>query len=209
MGIERRPALRTTALALALALAAAGCERQMNDMYRQPRADTYGGSDLFPDGRAARPTVAGTTAHARGVIAGTSSGRRGDDPAGLLAAAGPAAASNPYPVTAALLRRGRERFDIYCAPCHGAAGDGDGLLPRRGFPRPPSYHSARLRAVPDGYIYTVITSGYGRMYPYANRVPPADRWAIVAYIRALQLSQHASLADVPAPERRALEGQPR
>ena len=108
----------------------------------------------------------------------------------------------------ALLARGRERFNIYCAPCHSVAGDGDGMVPARGFPHPPSYHSARLRSAPDRHFYDVISHGWGVMYPYAARVAPRDRWAIVAYIRALQLSQNATLDDVPAAERAALEKMP-
>ncbi|MGH8797704.1 MAG: c-type cytochrome, partial [Caldimonas sp.] len=102
----------------------------------------------------------------------------------------------------ALLLRGQERYTIYCMPCHSPAGDGDGPVVRRGFPAPPSYHSERLRGAPDRHYYDVITHGYGVMYPYADRVAPADRWAIVAYIRALQLSQHAPVAALP-PELRA------
>ncbi len=97
----------------------------------------------------------------------------------------------------ALLQRGRERFDVYCSPCHSVVGDGDGMVVRRGFPAPPSYHIERLRAAPDHHFYDVITHGYGVMYPYGDRVAPDDRWAIVAYIRALQLSQHAAASDAP------------
>lgn len=114
-------------------------------------------------------------------------------------------APKPPPVTEALLARGQERFDIYCAPCHGRVGDGDGIVVQRGFPRPPSYHIDRLRQAPVQHFYDVITGGYGAMYPYAERVAPADRWAVVAYIRALQASQDAKLADVPPQQRGALE----
>ncbi len=107
-----------------------------------------------------------------------------------------AADAMPYPITMALLRRGRERFDIYCAPCHSPVGDGDGMVARRGFPHPPSYHSDRLRSAPDRHFYDVMTNGYGVMRSYADRVPPEDRWAIVAYIRALQLSQYARVEDL-------------
>jgi mono/diheme cytochrome c family protein len=104
---------------------------------------------------------------------------------------------HPPPVDAALLTRGRERYDIYCTPCHGLSGKGDGMIVHRGFPAPPSYHSARLRGAPAQDFFDVITNGYGVMYSYASRVQPRDRWAIVAYIRALQESQGAKLADVP------------
>jgi mono/diheme cytochrome c family protein len=111
------------------------------------------------------------------------------------------------PITPALLARGRERFDIFCAPCHSIAGDGDGFVARRGFPHPPSYHIDRLRKASDAHLYAVITDGYGAMYPYARRLTPADRMAVVAYIRALQLSQHAPLSAVPPAERTRLEAQ--
>lgn len=114
----------------------------------------------------------------------------------------------PVPVpalTAALLARGRERFDIYCAPCHGRSGDGRGMIVERGFPAPPSYHTDRLRAAPAQHFYDVMTNGYGAMFPYAERVMPRDRWAIAAYIRALQASGNARLADVPPDKRQALQ----
>lgn len=109
------------------------------------------------------------------------------------------------PVTLALLQRGQERFRIYCTPCHSELGDGRGMVVQRGFPPPPSYHIDRLRKVPAQYFYDVITNGHGAMYSFANRVQPADRWAIAAYIRALQRSQNATLADVPPDQRRALQ----
>ncbi len=109
------------------------------------------------------------------------------------------------PVTLALLQRGQQRFDIYCAPCHSRVGDGHGMIVQRGFPPPPSYYIARLRAAPNQHFYDVITHGYGVMFPYADRVAPADRWAIVAYIRALQASADARLADVPADQRASLQ----
>jgi mono/diheme cytochrome c family protein len=112
---------------------------------------------------------------------------------------------NPLSPTAATLARGRERFEIFCAPCHGPLGDGDGLVARRGFPHPPSYHTERLRRAADAHFYAVISHGYGAMYPYADRIPVSDRWAIVHYIRALQRSQNATLADVP-PDARARLG---
>lgn len=111
----------------------------------------------------------------------------------------------PPPVTMALLERGQQRFDIYCAPCHGAAGNGQGRIVQRGFPDPPPYTIARVREAPNEHFYDVITHGYGVMFPYAQRVAPADRWAIIAYIRALQASSAAQLADVPPDQRSALQ----
>jgi mono/diheme cytochrome c family protein len=108
-------------------------------------------------------------------------------------------------VSMTLLERGRQRFDIDCAPCHGRTGEGDGMIVQRGFPRPPSYYSEKLRAAPNQHFYDVITRGYGVMYSYADRVVPADRWAIVAYVRALQASASATVADVPPDKRSALQ----
>jgi mono/diheme cytochrome c family protein len=156
---------------------------------------------LFSDGKAARPPPPHTVAMASGHLAGTSSGRRGLD---AVASASAAEAATSPQVTPALLRRGQERYNIYCSPCHSPAGDGDGPVVRRGFPAPPSYHSERLRTAPDRHFYDVITHGHGVMVPYADRVAPADRWAIVAYIRALQLSQHAPLAALPPELRQRL-----
>jgi mono/diheme cytochrome c family protein len=109
------------------------------------------------------------------------------------------------PVTLALIERGQERFRIYCTPCHSELGDGRGMVVQRGFPPPPSYHTDRLREAPVQHFYDVITNGYGAMYSFADRVQPEDRWAITAYIRALQRSQHATLADVAADQRGALQ----
>lgn len=195
--------LHTALLALALL---AGCERQMRSMYGQPRYEPGDASPLFADGRAQRPPPAGTVAVAAGPLAATTSGRRGR--AELLADedAGNATAAPPY--TRALLARGQERYAIYCLPCHGALGNGDGPIVRHGFPRPPSYHEQRLRDAPDRHFYDVATQGYGVMYSYADRVGPQDRWAIAAYIRALQLSQHADVTQLPSAlrERVAAEG---
>lgn len=111
-------------------------------------------------------------------------------------------------IDSTLLTRGRERFEIFCTPCHDRTGRGNGLVVQRGMPRPPSYHDERLRAAPDQHFYDVITGGYGAMYSYADRIAPRDRWAIVAYIRALQLVRHASLDDVPPDVRAKLEAPP-
>lgn len=182
-----------------------GCENAMRDMYDQPKYKPFEKSEFFPDEQSARPLVAGTIAHASGGFSGPSSGREGVRK--IYTEAGeidPVKGDLPFPVTLHLLQRGQERYDIYCAPCHGLVGYGDGMVVRRGFPSPPSYHSARLQDVPDSYFYNVITQGFGRMFSYANRVEPQDRWAIVAYIRALQLSQNARLSQVAREKQRQL-----
>jgi mono/diheme cytochrome c family protein len=161
---------------MGLSCAGAGCERGMHQMYEQPKDLPLAPSTLFADGNSSRPQVPGT-------VARTAAG----------ASEAPASAASPS-VTAGLLARGRERFDIFCAPCHGLAGQGDGMVARRGYPPPPSFHTDRLRAVSDAALYQTIRDGYGVMYPYADRIAPADRWAIIAYIRALQFSQHAPAA---------------
>ena len=132
-------------------------------------------------------------------------------PAGTVARDGPAreqAVTKKPAVTAELLDRGRERFGIFCQPCHGAGGDGNGIIVQRGMPSPTSYHDERLRKADDQYLFDVITNGHGAMYSYASRVPPQDRWAIVSYIRALQLSRNASLDDVPQDQRAQLTATP-
>lgn len=169
------------ALAVAPLLSACG-EQEMADM---PRYEPLEPAETFADGMSARRPVAGTVA-------------RDADLA-------PVPDSVPQPVTRALLERGRQRFEIYCAPCHSRTGDGDGMIVRRGFPAPPSFHSETLRRVSDRHIYDVITDGYGVMYSYAARVTPADRWAIVAYVRALQLSRHAPAAALPDDLKAGLE----
>ncbi|WP_075795847.1 c-type cytochrome [Massilia putida] len=185
----------------------AGCEGAKQDMYDQPRYKTYAPSPLFEDGAAARPPVAGTVPRARGAFADSSGGSKGADLVQRDIEA-ERAQTNPYPVDMTLLKRGQDRYMIYCMPCHSPAGDGDGLVVRRGFPAPPTYHQDRLRNVPDRHIYDVIRNGYGVMVPYGDRVEPADRWAIVAFIRALQLSQHAEVATLPPDVRAHLGGQP-
>lgn len=194
--------MRLIVSAVALTLAAAtllgGCENGVKDMYHQARNDPLTYNSLWPDGRSARPLETDTLAHSAGPLAESSSGRGG--------AIVPPGDGPVY--TAAALERGRREFDIYCAPCHGVAGDGDGYITRRGFPHPPSYHSEQLRDAPDKLFYDVITNGYGIMYPYGDRLAPADRWNVVAYIRALQLAWYAPLSDVPAAERQRLTTQP-
>ena len=190
--------MRASLLACGLAalVATSGCERLMRDMYEQPKLNPASASPLFDDGSASRPRPPGSIAHAAGDLAATSSGRLGT--AALDADAQSRAMDRlPAQPGAALLQRGRERYGIYCAPCHSALGDGEGRVVQRGFPAPPSYHLARLLQAPDRHFYDVITNGHGVMLPYADRVAPADRWAIVAYIRALQLSQRAPVAALP------------
>jgi len=214
--------IRRALLACALG-ALAGCERGVHDMYEQPKYLPLAPSALFADGNSARPQVPGTVVHADGTPAGSSSGRNGavaplpppgpalgvdanGRPLAQTGAASTPVYANPLPIDPQLLARGRERYTIYCAPCHSVVGDGDGLVVRRGFPAPPSYHSERLRRAADSHFYQVISEGYGAMYPYADRISPADRWAIVAYIRALQLSQYAPAAALSADDRAHLQG---
>jgi mono/diheme cytochrome c family protein len=185
---------RWLAALLCLALAS-GCEKIARNMYDQPRYKPMKESPLFPDDTSARPPVPGTLPAAGGGFAGTSSGRIGAQREQQISR-DETAKENPYPLSMALLRRGQERFNIYCSPCHSPVGDGDGMVARRGFPHPPSYNIDRLRNAPDRYLFDVITQGHGVMRSYADRVPADDRWAIVAYIRALQLSQYARLEDL-------------
>jgi mono/diheme cytochrome c family protein len=184
-----------TAVALAaLAVVLAGCRQDMHD---QPKYQAYGRSAFFDDGRDMRPPVPGTVAR----------GHLEDDAFffdGIVG--GQPAAALPVALTPALLDRGQERYDIYCSPCHDRVGTGEGMIVQRGYRRPASFHIDRLRQAPDGYFFDVITNGFGVMPAYRAQVPPADRWAIVAYVRALQLSQDASLADVPPAERSTLLG---
>jgi mono/diheme cytochrome c family protein len=176
--------MKVRAIAAALLLLCS-CEKAVRNMYDDARRKPLDPSAMFADGSAARTAPAGTIERSAGAIAFASSGRHGGERIAAREAAENAAAL-PTPVTARMLARGRERFDIYCSPCHSVLGDGDGRVARRGFPHPPSLRIARLRAAPDRHFYDVITHGYGVMYPYADRVAPEDRWAIVAHIRALQ-----------------------
>jgi len=145
-------------------------------------------------------------ASARGPFAGSSSGRLGED---LTRSERDAAMARtlPYAVDAALLARGQERYDIYCLPCHGAVGNGDGRVVQRGFPAPQPFSAATLRSASDRHLYEVISDGYGIMYPFADKIEPSDRWAVVAFLRALQLSQHAEVAGLPDPVRAQLPRQ--
>jgi mono/diheme cytochrome c family protein len=196
--------MKTGVMIICCGLLLAGCERAKQDMYDQPRYDTFTGSPLFADGASARMPPAGVQARSRGDFAGSSSGRRGAAQVQADLAAQRAQAI-PYAVDLQLLEKGRERYAIYCMPCHSPAGDGDGLVVRRGFPAPPTFHQARLREAGDRHFYDVISRGYGVMAPYGDRIEPQERWAIVAFIRALQLSQHASVATLPDALRAQVE----
>ncbi|EEF61946.1 conserved hypothetical protein [Pedosphaera parvula Ellin514] len=172
-----------------------GCR---HEMYDQPKSDPLEKSDFFKNGAASRPLVSGTVA--RGHLEADQAFYRGMIGTNLVT-------EFPMPITKQVLERGRERYEIYCSVCHARTGDGNGMIPQRGFPVPPSYHIDRLRDAPVGHFYDVITRGYGVMYSYASRVEPADRWAIAAYIRALQLSHNSRLENVPPADRAKLEGQ--
>lgn len=197
LGRAALAAVLTAGLAAMLTLS--GCEKAARNMYDQPKYRPLVASSLWPDGQSARGLPEGVVAHGAGVLAGDSSGERGE-----LASEPAAERANPVPVTLGLLRRGRERYDIYCAPCHSVTGDGDGMAVRRGFPRPASLHTETARRSTDAHLYEVITAGYGVMFPFEDRIVPPDRWAIVAYIRALQLSRNAPLAALAPADLEAL-----
>lgn len=175
-----------------LALVLGGCRQDMQD---QPKYLPLQPSKFFADGRASRPALPGTIA--RGHLYEQVAYNTGRDNGELVT-------TIPIPVNAALLARGRERYDIYCSPCHDRVGGGDGMIVQRGYRQPSSFHVDRLRAAPAGHFFDVMTNGFGVMPKYRAQVPVADRWAIVSYIRALQLSQHAALSDVPPTERAQL-----
>jgi mono/diheme cytochrome c family protein len=165
--------------ALLICCALTGCTR--SNMDSQPKYHEYEPGGLFTNGRVLQKPVPGTVA--RGDLARANEARQ--RPA----------------VTAQLLARGREQYDVFCSPCHDRVGTGNGIVVQRGMPKPQSLHDERMRAADDQHFYDVISNGYGVMYAHSDRVRPRDRWAIVAYIRALQLSRHASLADLPLEER--------
>jgi mono/diheme cytochrome c family protein len=181
---------------MALCCLMIGCRR---DMYNQPKGKPLAENVFFKDEAIARPIPPHT------VVRGDA---REDSALSTGLTNGMLVAQLPIELTPELLARGRERYEIHCAVCHGLTGEGNGEIVKRGFPAPPTYHVDRLRNAPIGHFYDVITNGYGVMYPYATRVAPADRWAIAAYIRALQLSQNASPNDVSPNERSKLEATP-
>ncbi|HXU48992.1 MAG TPA: cytochrome c [Candidatus Binatia bacterium] len=179
----------------AVAFLVSGCRI---DMHIQPKYLPYEPSSFFADGRSERPMVPGTVA--RGEL-------RTDTLLFTGMENGVEANRFPFPITKADLERGRERFNVYCTPCHDYTGSGNGMIVQRGFPHPPSFHSDRLRQAPVGHFYGVMTNGFGAMYSYADRVDVGDRWRIAAYIRVLQLSRNATLDDVPEAERSILAGE--
>ncbi|REK18766.1 MAG: cytochrome c [Planctomycetota bacterium] len=188
---------------LLVAAMAAGCEQDMAD---QPRYEPLEASDFFANGMASRPLVEGTVArgHLRTDTAffeGTADGEPVAEFPLSTVAEKLGVEGNESQQLEHVLTRGQQRFDIFCAPCHDRVGSGNGMAVQRGFPAPPSLELTRLREAPVGHFYDVITRGFGRMPSYASQVPPADRWAIVAYVRALQLSQHAAADDLPAEDR--------
>jgi mono/diheme cytochrome c family protein len=183
-------------IALAGLFVLPACRQHMAD---QPRYETYEESSFFPDHRSARPLPIGVVA--RGFL---------DEDEHLYAGRvdGQLAKTFPFEITAEILSRGQERYAIFCTPCHDYTGSGRGMAVRRGFRSlPPSFHIDRLREAPDGHFFDVISNGFGAMNDYAAQIKPRDRWAIVAYIRVLQLSQNASVKELPAQDRQELEAQ--
>ena len=180
---------------LLAAVTLSGCRQDMQD---QPRFIPLRPSGFFDDGRSERPLIEGTVAR----------GHLNDDLALYTGkgADGKPLDTFPFPVTKDVVARGQERFNVYCSPCHDRTGYGDGMVVRRGFRHPPSYHTDQIRDLANGFIFDVITNGFGAMPDYAAQIPVRDRWAIVSYIRALQLSQNATLNDLPAEDRGKLGG---
>ncbi len=176
-----------------LALGTVACRQDMHD---QPKYIPMRGSTFFNDARSARPVIDGTVAR----------GQLHDDELMFTGKVkGEDADEFPMRVDAAVMARGQERFNIYCAPCHGRTGQGDGMVVRRGYRRPPSFHQDRLRNAPVGHFFDVITDGFGAMPDYAAQIKAKDRWAITAFVRALQLSEHATVADVPPSDRSRIQ----
>ena len=186
----------TFALLATATLLVAGCRQDMHDA---PSYKALRGSDFFADGRSARNLVPGTVA--RGWL-------RDDEALYTGKVAGQVVEQFPFEIGHAELQRGQQRFNIYCTPCHGQLGDGNGMVVQRGLRQAASYHQERLRAEKAGYFFDVITNGFGVMQGYAEQIPVRDRWLIVAYVRALQLSQHATVDDVPADKRAELDAAP-
>jgi mono/diheme cytochrome c family protein len=174
-------------------MAAAGCRQ---DMHQAARYDPLERSEFYADQRSARPLVEGTVA--RGFLRDDARFYTGKDGTALVS-------DIPEPVTKDLLLRGQDRFNVYCSPCHGRTGEGNGMIVQRGLKQPPSFHIERLRAQVDGYFYDVMTNGFGAMQDYSAQLPPQDRWAVVAYVRALQYSRRVNVADLPEAERARID----
>jgi mono/diheme cytochrome c family protein len=175
------------------ALGASGCRQDMHDM---PKYKPLAASKFFGDGRASRPVIGDTVAR----------GHLQTDSARFTGKVGDAEVTEfPFPITRADIRRGQERYNIFCSPCHSRLGDGQGMIVKRGFRQPASYHTDKLRQAPIGHFFDVVTNGFGAMPPYASRIPVDDRWRIIAYVRALQLSHSATVEDVPADRRGELD----
>ena len=175
---------------------AVGCNEELlrQDMANQPKNKPLSESDFFADGRSERPLIENTVA--RGSIANDELVVPKDSNA------------FPLPVNQKLLERGEDRYKIFCTPCHGLQGDGNGMIVERGMKHPPSYHIDRLRQSPNGYYFDVITNGFGSMYSYSAQIPPKDRWAIIAYVRALQLSRNAKMSELPESLRSKISSAP-
>lgn len=188
--MSRKPLLVVLLLG---AVALSACQTKMVD---QPRYDPLQASKFFSDGMSARQPVSDTVPM-NAVL---------DKPVEMTGQSnGQPATDFPFPLTDQVLARGQQRYNIYCSPCHGYTGEGNGMVVQRGFPAPPSFHSDQLRGMPPGFYFQVMTQGFGRMFPYASQVSPEDRWAIAAYIRALQLSQHAPASSLPQEDQQKLQ----
>jgi mono/diheme cytochrome c family protein len=192
---DRSRIMRLSLVVLVAAFALAGCRQDMQD---QPKFIPLRPSTFFADGRSERSLIDGTVA--RGHLDDDTAFYTGKGPDGKLLD------TFPFAVTKEVVERGQDRYNVYCAPCHDRTGSGDGMIVKRGYRKPPSYHIDRLRQVSNGHIYDVITRGFGAMPDYSAQIPPRDRWAIVSYVRALQLSQNATPADVPAEAQGQLGG---
>ncbi len=187
---------RAAILAFAMAAASTACRQ---DMHNQPKYKPLHDSEFFGDHRSARLKIDGTVARGQlRVDVARYTGKAGENDVTAF----------PFAITRDDVTRGQQRFNIYCTPCHGRLGDGNGMVVKRGFRQPPSYHIPRLKDAAAGHFFDVMTNGYGAMPSYASRVVPDDRWRIIAYIRALQLAEGASAADVPAEEKQKLDANP-
>ena len=203
-------------LALTAIITLASCRQDMQD---QPKYLPYRGSEIFPDSLSSRPLVEGTIPRGflrldnslyKGVMSSPAGGANAaatgpKDSAAAGAGSSTVATTFPFVITKEIIDRGEERFNIYCSPCHGMLGDGNGMIAKRGFRNPPSFHIDRLRQAPPGHFVDVMTNGFGVMPDYSMQVPVHERWAIAAYIRALQLTQNATVADVPQQDQAKLK----